>query len=357
MGLAELSMKCTDISPVGDFRRHCDGGARSLAAKDARSATLTVQCVIVHRQRKTLSVRTATVVALVWLTGAPLAYPWGGVGHRVVAIIAEQRLSPEVRARINRLLFDGRYAMHDIASCADQIRAGPPRPGSKYPYDPACDIVAGKVTDNTGPWHFIDIPLPTKEKDLEKFCPNTNCVVDQIERFTKILHDSNDDGERRRALLFLVHFMGDIHQPLHATERACDQGGNKERVNFYLGEEKVPNNLHAVWDSSLVDKLMKDEGFTSGESLASDLIGRIDEDDAPRWARATVPEIAWESYKAAKHAYRGIPFQDFCDKDTKPGEATDLTPRYESAGVRIVCERLMKAGVRLAALLEQNVTR
>jgi hypothetical protein len=310
-----------------------------------------------HPQRKTLPFRTATSVALVCLTVVQPAYPWGGTGHRVIAMIAEQRISSEVRARINRLLFDGRYSMHDIASCADQIRAGPPKPGSKYPYDPACDIIAGKVTGNTGPWHFIDIPLPTKEKDLEKFCANGNCVVDQIERFTKILHDSNDDAERRRALLFLVHFVGDIHQPLHAAERACDQGGNKERVNFYLGEEKRPNNLHAVWDSSLVDKLMKDDGLTSGEALAADLIGRIDEDEAPRWGRATVTRIAWESYKAAKTAYRGIPFQDFCDKDTKPGEATDLTPRYESAGVRVVRERLMKAGVRLAALLEKNMTR
>ena len=312
-----------------------------------------------NNKRNLLRPATAATLVLFLLTAAQPAYPWGAVGHHVVAMIAERRLSPEVRQRIRRLLFDGRYTLRDIASCADQIRSGPPKPGSRFPYDPACDIVAGKVTGNTGPWHYIDIPLPTQEKDLEKFCPNGECVVDQIERFTKILRDSTDDAERRRALLFLVHFMGDIHQPLHATERACDQGGNRELVNFYLGEKKSANeHLHAVWDSSLVEKLMKDDGLASEQALASDLNGRIDEDEAPRWARASVPGIAWESYRIAKkQVYRGIPFLDFCDKNTKPGEATDLTPRYEDSGVRVVRERLMKAGVRLAALLEENVTR
>ena len=275
----------------------------------------------------------------------------------MVALIAESRLSPEVRARINHLLFDGRYTIADIASCADQIRSGPRRPGSKYPWEPACDIVAGKVTGNTGPWHYIDIPLPTKDKDLEKFCPKGDCVVDQMERLVKVLRDSNDDAERRQALLFVVHFMGDIHQPLHATERACDQGGNRERVVFHLGDEKIPANLHAVWDTDLVNKLMKDTGVTTDRELADDLLERMDDDDAAYWSHATIPRIAWESYRAAKKfAYRGIPERDFCGADKSSGEPTDLSQRYEAAGERVVRERLMKAGVRLAALLERNVT-
>src|SRR5258708_2860290 len=288
----------------------------------APTRPLTLQCERVLKKRK---LPRLTVAALLLLAAAQPAYPWGAIGHHVVAIIAEQRLSPDVRERVRRLLFDGRYTLRDIAVCADQIRAGPPRPGSRFPYDPACDIVAGKVTVNTGPWHYIDIPLRTKEKNLEKFCANGDCVVDQIERFTKILHDSNDDAERRRALLFLVHFMGDIHQPLHAVERACDQGGNRELVNFYLAGEKRPNeHLHAVWDTSLVDKLMKDGGLASERALAADLTGRIDEDEAARWGQGSVEQIAWESYKGAKRAYRGIPFQDFCDKTVKPAAATDL---------------------------------
>ena len=76
------------------------------------------------------------------------------------------------------------------------------------------------------------------------------------------------------------------------------------------------------------------------------------------WARATVPQIAWESWRLAKkRAYRGIPFQDFCDKNAKGGKATDLTDSYEAAGARTVEEQLMKAGVRLAALLERTMTK
>jgi len=287
------------------------------------------------------------------------AYPWGAAGHHVVALIAQQRLSPEVRERIDRLLFNGRYTIRDIAVCADQIRSGPPRPGARsFPVDEACPIVAGTVTVNTAPWHYINIPIPTKEKDLEKFCTQGDCIVDQIERFTNVLRDSNDDAARRQALLFLVHFLGDIHQPLHAVDRACDQGGNRERVNFYLGDEQRANeSLHRVWDSDLVDKLMKDSGVADEQELALDLERRIDDEEAQGWAQATVPQIAWESWRLAKkRVYRGIPFQDFCDKNTKPAKATDLTSGYETAGMRTVREQLMKAGVRLAAALEGAVT-
>ena len=290
------------------------------------------------------------------------AYPWGGTGHHVVALIAEQRLSPEVRERIDRLLFNGRYTIRDISTCADQIRssAAPPRPGARmFPVDEACPTVAGTVTANTAPWHYIDIPIPTKETDLEKFCPKGDCVVDQMQRLARLLRDSNDDAERRQALLFLVHFMGDIHQPLHAAERGCDRGGNRELVNFYLGtEERADDHLHRVWDSGLVDKLMLDLHLPDEQELASELQSRIDNDEAAAWERATVPQIAWESWRLAKkRAYRGIPFQDFCDKNAKGGKATDLTDSYESAGARTVEEQLMKAGVRLAALLERTMTK
>jgi hypothetical protein len=306
-------------------------------------------------------VRAATAGLLLVAAVAP-AYSWGPTGHHVVAIIAEQRLSPGVKQRVDRLLFDGRYTLRDIAVCADQIRgSGAPSAGrQRYPVDPICTIVAGNVAGNTAPWHYIDIPLPGKERDLQKFCPNGDCIVDQIERFERVLRESPDDAARRQALLFVVHFIGDIHQPMHAVERGCDQGGNRELVNFYLdGEERANDHLHRVWDSGLVDVLMKKSGFADESDLALDLQGRIDEDEAAGWARAGVRQMAWESYRdAKKHAYRGIPFQDFCTAyDPKAQHATNLTGGYESDGARVVRERLMKAGVRLAAALQRDLTR
>ncbi|HLJ49181.1 MAG TPA: S1/P1 nuclease [Bryobacteraceae bacterium] len=294
-------------------------------------------------------------MAVVSLFGAQAIHAWGVTGHHVVALIAEQRITPEVRERIERLLFNGKYTMRDISACADEIRSNRGRtPGGM------CVEVAGNITQNTGPWHYIDIPPGAKDKNLDKYCPNGDCVVNALERFTKVLHDSSDDAERRTALLFVVHFMGDIHQPLHCTERACDQGGNRELVNFYLGdEEKADAHLHSVWDTDIVNKLMKDMGASDERALTTALLDRLDPDSVPGWLHAGVPKIAWEGNALAKKkVYRGIPFQDFCPTPTpKPNPAVDLKPGYESEAARVARTQLTKAGVRLADLLDRNVTR
>ena len=175
--------------------------------------------------------------------------------------------------------------------------------------------------------------------------------------FSGILRTSNDDAEKRQALLFLVHFLGDIHQPLHAADRACDRGGNSERVNFYLTGDKRPNlTLHSVWDSQEVELLMKDSKIIDEREFAASLISTVQPRKAKKWARATVDQIAWESYKLSnKYAYAGIPYQDFCNNQKPPPMVTDLTPLYEGNGTKVVREQLMKAGVRLAAILEADL--
>ena len=281
------------------------------------------------------------------------ALAWGITGHHVVAMIADARLSPEVHDRINRLLYNGRYTLRDLSVCPDEMRT--PKP------DQACiDTGAGAITPRTAPWHYIDIPVPVSNKDLEAYCPHGDCVVDKIEQFENVLHDSNNDVDRRRALMFLVHFLGDIHQPLHTTDRACDQGGNREFVNFYLGDKELANqHLHWAWDGDMVDKLMMDHRLKDEQALASYLLDRLDTDAVAKWSAATVPEITWESYGiAVKKVYHDIPFQDFCGvpRDAPPPAATNLAHGYENAGSRIVREQLTKAGVRLAAALERAMT-
>jgi hypothetical protein len=289
------------------------------------------------------------VLAILMLT-AP-AWCWGPVGHRVVAIIAEQRLSPQVRDKIRKLLMDGQYSIVDISTCADALR-GTPRPGEEM-----CRTFAGEIPPTNNLWHYIDIPVPTESKTLDAFCPDGNCVTAKINSFSEILRTSTDDAQRRQALLFLVHFMGDIHQPLHAAERACDRGGNSERVNFFLGDEKRPNlTLHSVWDSQEVALSMKDLKITDERAYAASLIAQIHPGKAKKWSRATADRIAWESYKlAVKNAYSGIPYQDFCNNQKPAPIVTDLTSHYEEKGTKIVREQLMKAGVRLAALLEADL--
>lgn len=294
-------------------------------------------------------------IALILFLAVPPAFPWGRTGHHIVAIIAEQRLSPGARDKIRKLLMDGKYSIVDLSTCADQLRDNPRRTPTAE--DLMCRSMAGTVDPKNDTWHYIDIPVPTKAKTLEAFCPNNNCVTARIQSFSDILRTSTDDAARRQALLFLVHFMGDIHQPLHATERECDRGGNSERVNFFLDGEKQANQaLHHVWDISELDLLMKHDNIIDERVYAGMLMAGVKTSEAQRWTRATPEKIAWESYRLAlKNVYRGIPLQNFCEKPAPAPMVTDLTAAYENEGTKVVHEQLAKAGVRLAAILEADL--
>jgi hypothetical protein len=287
------------------------------------------------------------------LTLAAPAWAWGPAGHHIVAIIAEQRLSAETRERVHQLL--GKYSMVEISTCADQIRGNPRGPST--PADDVCRSLAGDVPSTNGTWHYIDIPVPAKAKTLDTFCKDGNCVTAQIDRFSEILRTSKDDAARRQALLFVVHFVGDIHQPLHAAERGCDHGGNAERVNFSMAVKKESNvALHHVWDSSELDLAMKHDNITDERVYAGILMASIRPRDAEAWARASADQMAWESHQlAVTKVYRGIPFQNFCDNQKPPPLITDLTSAYENQGTKVVREQLKKAGVRLAAILEKDL--
>jgi len=294
--------------------------------------------------------RASLIAASLFVAVLPI-YPWGPSGHRIVAIIAEQRLTPGAREKLRQLLLDGKYSIVDIASCADTIRS------SRTPPDDMCRTLAGDVPPSNGLWHYIDIPVPTKAKSLDAFCPEGNCAPTKIKSFSEILRTSKDDAQRRQALLFLVHFVGDIHQPLHAAERGCDKGGNSEHVNFSADGLKESNvALHHVWDSSELDLLMKHSNITDDRVFAGILMAGIRPAEAEKWARATPDQMAWESYKlAVTKVYRGIPFQNFCDNQKPTPIVTDLTAAYENGGTAVVREQLKKAGVRLAAILESDL--
>src|SRR5712692_10019768 len=101
-------------------------------------------------------------LALTFLTLTAPAQPWGPAGHHIVAIIAEQRLSPQAREKISKLLMDGKYSMADISTCADAIRDR--RPGQDRPGEEMCRTLAGSVPPTNNLWHYVNIPVPTKSK-------------------------------------------------------------------------------------------------------------------------------------------------------------------------------------------------
>ena len=277
---------------------------------------------------------------------------WGPAGHHVVAMIAEARLSPATADKIRKILLDGSYTLAQISTCADAVR-DTGQHHKPWPGEEMCGMLAGPLPADTGPWHYIDIPAPKYEKSLAQYCPGDNCVVAMLKKFTDTLRNSKDDAQRRSALLFVVHFMGDIHQPLHCAERACDKGGNSELVNFFLGGKQRPKeNLHKVWDTDLVDKAMADAQISDQRAYAEHLLAALNPEKAQRWVTASIDDIAWESHSlAVKRVYRGIPFQNFCESDAL-GAVVDLRPKYERIGAHTVAQQLVKAGVRLAAVLE-----
>ena len=144
----------------------------------------------------------------------------------MVAALAERELSDRARAEVGRLLaLEPGSTFVSISTWADETRTPP-----------------------TAAWHYVNLPRDADcQFDAARDCPDGQCVVAAIERQRKVLTSAAPDLARLKALKYLVHFVGDVHQPLHAGY-ADDQGGNKYQVQAFGSG----TNLHAVWDSVLI---------------------------------------------------------------------------------------------------------
>lgn len=167
------------------------------------------------------------------------AYAWGRLGHRLVAALAWDDLTPATRAQIARLLEgEADPTLPGIASWADELREHDPDLGKR-----------------SSKWHYVNIGEDDCHYDAAKHCANGNCVVEAIRVQTEILADrTRSKAERQQALKFVVHFIGDVHQPLHAGF-AHDKGGNDVQVNL----DGRGTNLHSLWDSGMLNAAGLDE--------------------------------------------------------------------------------------------------
>jgi nuclease S1 len=163
------------------------------------------------------------------------AFAWGAVGHRTVAALAATELAPAARAEVARLLQgEADPTLAGVANWADDLRDHPP----------ADDPGIGKRTSR---WHYVNLAEDDCGYVPPKHCPDGDCVIEAIRRQRDVLADrTQPDAARAQALKFLVHFVGDAHQPLHAGY-ARDKGGN----TFQLQVGGQGTNLHALWDSGL----------------------------------------------------------------------------------------------------------
>jgi len=304
-----------------------------------------------------------------WLLFAPSsAWAWGCQGHQVVALIAEKHLTPHARAMIEKILKDGpidptlnRYckngpadAMADASTWADDFRSSHPE---------------------TGPWHYVDIPRGATKFDLVRLCMESGgCVTQAIRDQLAILRSpAAGPQEKGDALRSLIHFVGDIHQPLHATTNN-DLGGNCVPVAF-LGEspkltypdtESYSPNLHGVWDSGIFSRMM-------GEKMVQQVADEFDRDraqDISNWMRdhPDAEGWAWESFRLADAIVYGklpmaIPVEapvatsSCADDDHISTRMLNLNEQigqpYQDTAAPVVKQQIAKAGARLALLLNQ----
>ncbi len=244
------------------------------------------------------------------------AFGWGNIGHRVVGKIAESRLSPAALAKVYAIT--GKDTLADLANWPDWIKSD-------------------ESWAHASVWHYVSIPDGQTYEDITRN-PQGD-IVQAIERFSKEIGDASLSRQKRReALAFLVHLMGDIHQPLHVG-RVEDQGGNATKLTWF----GVNTNLHEVWDEKLVE--MEKMSY-------SDYALFIDKKDTVREnAWRTAPIAVW---MAESMAMRSLVY------DNIPATTQDGLPKYweykyyykVSAAMN---QRMLIAGVRLAALLERNL--
>ena len=265
----------------------------------------------------------AAAAAAAALVSSP-ALAWGKTGHRVIAAIADTQLSGLARANVEQILGPGE-SLDEAANWPDEMRSAP-----------------GEFWQKTAtPWHYV-----TLDGIIYDHAPPEGDAFEALGRFKKTLQDPNASrADKQLALRFIVHLVGDLHQPLHVG-KCCDKGGNDVKVTFF----GKPTNLHAVWDSQLVD----DEQLSFSE-LATKLERHISPQDVVKWWDSNPRDWISESAEIRDSVYPTS--RDFGNppKGRKPtkGEPPlpDLSYSYVFKFTPVMERRLSQGGVRLAAYL------
>ena len=251
---------------------------------------------------------------------------WGDRGHSIVAEIALHHLDEKATGAVQKLL--GNASLAGIASWADE-----------YKFDGA----EGKKTYD---WHFADIDI-THQDYQPSDCPPQGCLVSALVDQAKILGDATKpDADRRLALLFVVHLVGDSTQPFHCGQRNHDLGGNLVKADFEGTRpdgklRAIPETeLHGVWDDSLVDN----RTFAWG-TYADELEKKI----VPQITDVTFgPDFAVEWINQCHHVVQKL-YAELPAPNAK-GYIV-LGPDYQKAQKETLDRQLATGGLRLAALL------
>jgi hypothetical protein len=311
------------------------------------------------------------VLLIAWLSAALIVglgvtplYGWGRDGHRVVAKIAAKNLNPAARQKLAAILQTNdaglEAAMAAAATWPDEI---------------------DKKSTGTADWHFIDVPV-TAPFSLAGLCPQNNCVIARITEMSMLLGSNQTNlqlaatpnpafSPTREELNFLIHFVGDIHQPLHAATDG-DRGGNCVRLSPPLGRGRgATTELHAVWDDNEVFAVFsalagqKAAGVSDEDNTATILFQRFKTSTASRggraapaaWETSTVEAWAQESNDLARtdvYQRLHLPSHTAPANQCAPGIApVAVDQAYLNSNVADVEQQLMRAGIRLSDILNR----
>lgn len=233
---------------------------------------------------------------------------WGKTGHRVVSKLAQQYLTTKAQKEID-ILLDG-ASLVSISTYGDEIKSNP-----KY--------------KALRPWHYINLPLDESYANAKKN-PKGDVVMAIKKCIAKVKDQNEPKNERAFYLKLLVHFIGDLHQPMHVGRKE-DRGGNSIRLQWF----GKTSNLHRLWDSHLIDSHGMNATQLLGdlEELSPKLIKEIQNQSLKQWVN--------ESQALAKIIYENTP------SNSKLGE------EYQSRYLPLLKIQLQRGGLRLAAQLNE----
>ena len=269
-------------------------------------------------------------LALFGLAAPQMAAAWGFYAHTVTADVAQANIAPETRRGIARLLaYSDRLgtpecdldSLQDAAVWPDCVR----RDYWRWGY--------------TAAWHYRTAPI-CEAFDPKANCSGGNCVTAQIERNQRLLADESlPPNVRLEALTFLVHFVGDVHMPLHSGDHD-DRGGNDRDADYGI----VPGlNLHWIWDGPLAERAITGEPPVTRRYSAAER-SQLAGGNADDWGR--------ESWQTARDIVYPNAFDANACEDELP-DATALTQEDIVAAVPVARQRVVQAGLRIARLLDE----
>lgn len=271
------------------------------------------------------------------------AFSWGWPQHQIIGSIAQSRLSAEAKEGIKDIL-GGNYNLGDLAPCADQISRN----------DTDCSGIKFKAMPETRNWHYINLPVNTKPTaaSIKSHCPGDNCAPMQVKKEVKTIADpASSKQEKLVALVFMLHLVGDIHQPLHCVDDG-DYGGNSLKLNF-MG---VSTSLHSMWDhmmfvysNPVVNNSDPAKAYVSDKMDVAKVVKTIEKNmkdkDTSTW---TTGDVVFDAVIESQQVASKVAYPQYADMSNNA-----LSEEVITGNTEVFTDLIQKSGIRLAYLLNE----